>query len=142
MTKKKEIELARKFFDLIFREVENGEDVIYDFIDPECRYKTLCDKLNNETVKEVLELGFKQKYGEEWHEGKGEQDNVDPLYDAKAAGNAAAMREALKRLLNLAYEVQDLNSEDGPKTSVPTQFIIDVTKSALSAPSAQLRRRE
>lgn len=134
MTKKKEIELARKFFDLIFREVENGEDVIYDFIDPECRYKTLCDKLNNETVKEVLELGFKQKYGEEWHEGKGEQDNVDPLYDAKAAGNAAAMREALKRLLNLAYEVQDLNSEDGPKTSVPTQFIIDVTKSALSAP--------
>ena len=75
MTKKKEIEIARKFFDLIFREVENGEDVIYDFIDPECRYKTLCDQLNNETVKEVLELGFKQKYGEEWHGGKGENDD-------------------------------------------------------------------
>lgn len=51
--------------------------------------------------------------------------------------NAAAMREALKRLLNLAYEVQDLNSEDGPKTSVPTQFIIEVTKSALAAPPRQ-----
>ena len=50
--------------------------------------------------------------------------------------NNAAMREALKRLLNLAYEVQDANSECeyGPKTSVPTQFLIDVAKSALSAP--------
>ena len=102
MTKKKEIELARKFFDLIFREVENGEDVIYDFIDPECRYKALCDKLNNETVKEVLELGFKQKYGEEWHGGKGEQDNVDTLYDAKAVGNAAAMREEVAGIRNTA----------------------------------------
>lgn len=51
------------------------------------------------------------------------------------ANNMAAMREALKRLLNLAYEVQDLNSEDGPKTSVPAQFVIDVAKSALSAPA-------
>ena len=51
-----------------------------------------------------------------------------------AVGDAAKLREALETLLNLAYEVQDANSEYGPKTSVPAQFIIDVAKSALSAP--------
>lgn len=52
------------------------------------------------------------------------------------SNNTKAMREALKRLLNLAYEVQDLNSECeyGPKTSVREQFVIDVAKAALSAP--------
>lgn len=44
------------------------------------------------------------------------------------------LREALETLLNLAYEVQDANSEYGPKTSVPTQFVIDVAKSALAEP--------
>lgn len=44
------------------------------------------------------------------------------------------LREALKTLLNLAYEVQDANSEYGPKTSVPAQFIIDVAKPALAEP--------
>lgn len=44
------------------------------------------------------------------------------------------LRAALGTLLNLAYEVQDANSEYGPKTSVPTQFVIDVAKSALAAP--------
>ena len=132
MTKKKEIELARKFFDLIFREVENGEDVIYDFINPECRYKTLCDKLNNETVKEVLELGFKQKYGEEWHGGRGEQDNVNPLYDAKAVGNAAAMREVLEALSAWANIVKD-NPKD--KTAMEcVEFIETVVSSALAEP--------
>lgn len=132
MTKKKEIELARKFFDLIFREVENGEDVIYDFINPECRYKTLCDKLNNETVKEVLELGFKQKYGEEWHGGRGEQDNVNPLYDAKAVGNAAAMREVLEALSAWANIVKD-NPKD--KTAMEcVGFVETVVSSALAAP--------
>lgn len=132
MTKKKEIELARKFFDLIFREVENGEDVIYDFINPECRYKTLCDKLNNETVKEVLELGFKQKYGEEWHGGRGEQDNVNPLYDVKAVGNAAAMREVLEALSAWANIVKD-NPKD--KTAMEcVEFIETVVSSALAAP--------
>lgn len=48
--------------------------------------------------------------------------------------NMQKMREALETLLNLAYEVQDANSEYGPKISVPAQFIIDVAKSALSAP--------
>ena len=128
MTKKKEIELARKFFDLIFREVENGEDVIYDFIDPECRYKTLCDKLNNETVKEVLELGFKQKYGEEWHGGKREQDNVAPLYDVKAVGNGAKMREALQTIHD---RVNSLDEECG----VDPIEVRDIARAALgSAP--------
>lgn len=67
MNKQVEIELARKFFDHIFAEVENGDDVIYEFIDPECEHENLCDKLNNYTVKEVLALGFRQKYGTDWH---------------------------------------------------------------------------
>ena len=133
MTKKKEIELARKFFDLIFREVENGEDVIYDFIDPECRYKTLCDKLNNETVKEVLELGFKQKYGEEWHGGKGEQDNVDPLYDAKAVGNAA---EAMAKFRE-AYEFAEEFLRDYGTDWKLHNKLCDMLKSALAAPPRQ-----
>ena len=48
-------------------------------------------------------------------------------------GDCAKLREALETLLNLAYEVQDANSEYGPKTSVSAQFIIDVAKSALDA---------
>ena len=49
------------------------------------------------------------------------------------SGDSAKLREALETLLNLAYEVQDANSEYGPKTSVSAQFIIDVAKSALDA---------
>ena len=52
------------------------------------------------------------------------------------------LREALETLLNLAYEVQDANSEYGPKTSVPTQFFIDVAKSTLSAPPRNCDRPE
>ena len=51
----------------------------------------------------------------------------------KERGDYAKLREALETLLNLAYEVQDANSEYGPKTSVSAQFIIDVAKSALDA---------
>lgn len=44
------------------------------------------------------------------------------------------LREALETLLNLAYEVQDANSECGPTTCIPAQFIIDTVKSALAEP--------
>ena len=64
-------------------------------------------------------------------------DWLKELRDMKSrnVGNAAAMREALETLLNLAWVVQDENSEGGPRTRVPEQFIIEVAKSALSAPA-------
>ena len=74
MTKKQEIELARQFFDHVFDEVDMDEDVVYEFIDPECKYDDLCDKLNNDTVREVIEMGFKQKYGVCWHADGKEKD--------------------------------------------------------------------
>ena len=69
ITEKKKIELARRFFELVFDDVEQGEDVIYEFLDPECRYgEELIDMFNNYTVKEVISIGFKQKYGVDWEE--------------------------------------------------------------------------
>lgn len=49
-------------------------------------------------------------------------------------GDAAKLREALEALLNLAYEVEDMNSDTGPRTSIPTKFVIDTAKAALAAP--------
>lgn len=67
--KNTEIELARRFF----REVPNAielDDVIYEVVDPECEYgDRLCKILNNDTVLEVLKLGFKAKYGVDMVEG-------------------------------------------------------------------------
>lgn len=54
--------------------------------------------------------------------------------EVQSENNMQKMREALETLLNLAYEVQDANSEYGPKTSVPARFIIDLAKSALAEP--------
>lgn len=49
-------------------------------------------------------------------------------------GNAAAMREALEAMRNLAYEVQDMNREGDVKTSMPTAWVIDIVSAALSKP--------
>ncbi len=69
MNKTAEVELARKFFDRIYDVIKDGDDVIYELIDPDFEYGvTLCAKLNIETVKEVIEIGFRQRYGVPWHE--------------------------------------------------------------------------
>ena len=71
ITKKKEVELARKFFDEVMGEVEDGDDFIYEALDPDFKFgDSLCEVLNNDVVREVLSLGFKAKYGEEWHRAK------------------------------------------------------------------------
>lgn len=76
ITEEKKIELARRFFELVFDDVEQGEDVIYEFLDPECKYgEELIDTFNNDTVKEVISIGFKQKYGVDWEEKKVGSDN-------------------------------------------------------------------
>ena len=66
ISKEKEIELAQKFFKYIWYQIELGDDYIYCYVDPECEHGDhLCEILNNDTVLEVLKLGFKEKYGVE-----------------------------------------------------------------------------
>lgn len=69
MKKADEIELARKFLDHVYDMIEDGDDTIYELLDPECKYgDDLTRRLNNDTVREILALGFKAKYGDDWHE--------------------------------------------------------------------------
>ena len=60
-----EIELARRFFTEVGNVLEDDmDDSVYEVVDPECEYgDRLCKILNNDTVHEVLKLGFKAKYG-------------------------------------------------------------------------------
>ena len=70
ITKKKEIELAQKFFRHIWSHIEDGDDYIYEEIDPECEFgEELCKVLNFDVVLEVIKIGFKAKYGEEFRCG-------------------------------------------------------------------------
>lgn len=62
-----ELELARKFFEHVFSATEDLDDTIYELLDPACKYGAeLCDRFNVDLIQEVIALGFKQKYGEEW----------------------------------------------------------------------------
>lgn len=66
-------------------------------------------------------------------------DTVKLLCDAieYQREQATKLREALEALLNLAYEVEDMNSDSGPRTSMPTKFVIDTAKAALATTSSQ-----
>lgn len=69
-----EIELARRFLDHVYDMIEVGDDTIYEMLDPECKYgDALLKRLNNDTIREILALGFKAKYGEDWHEPERER---------------------------------------------------------------------
>ena len=66
LNKVDEIKLARRFLDSVYDMIEDGDDIIYEMLDPECKYgDTLLRRLNNNTVREILALGFKAKYGED-----------------------------------------------------------------------------
>jgi len=61
-----DIEIARKFFNAVLEQVDSYlDDTIYELVDPDFIHPNLCDKLNFETIGEVVRLGFKAKYGEE-----------------------------------------------------------------------------
>ena len=69
MKRADEIENGRKFLDRVYAMIEAGDDAVYRLLDPECKYgDKLMRRLNNYTVREILALGFKAKYGEDWHE--------------------------------------------------------------------------
>lgn len=66
LSKKKKMEFAREFFKRICdMQWYDLDDTFYDDLDPECEYgEELCDAFNVDTVKEVIKLGFYEKYGE------------------------------------------------------------------------------
>lgn len=64
-----EIKLAREFLDHVYDMIEDGDDTVYELLDPECKYgDELLRRLNNDTIRDILALGFRAKYGEDWHE--------------------------------------------------------------------------
>lgn len=64
ITSKTKPELAQKFFELVWNQIEEGTDFIYEELDPEGDYgDELCKLFNNDTVLKVLRIGFRQMYG-------------------------------------------------------------------------------
>ena len=71
ITEKTKPELAQRFFELVWKEIENGTDYIYEELDPECEYgAALCEEFNNDTILEVLRIGFRDKFGQDLKCGK------------------------------------------------------------------------
>ena len=70
MSPDKEKELAQEFFRHIWEGIESQDDNIYADIDPECEFGDLCEVLNNDTVLEVIRIGFRQKYDEDFKYGQ------------------------------------------------------------------------
>lgn len=118
-----------------------------------CHTNTIVDclvKLAADNLADKLEDALRIEESKHREEVKSLQATIKKLNDAlteqsgKLGNNAAIrkeatmannkLREALETLLNLAYEVQDANSECGPKTCISAQFIIDTAKSALAEP--------
>lgn len=56
--------LAQRFFELVWNEIEENGDSIYESLDPDYEYgDELCKLFNNDTVLKVLRIGFRQMYG-------------------------------------------------------------------------------
>lgn len=67
MTKEQRLDLAREFFRQVILSIEAiADDEIYAEIDPDYEFgDTLPTEFNNETIMEVIRLGFKEKYKDE-----------------------------------------------------------------------------
>lgn len=66
ITEKTRTELAQKFFELVWDRIEDGDDTIYEELDPEGDYgDALCEAFNNDTILEVLQIGFREKFGQD-----------------------------------------------------------------------------
>lgn len=71
LTEKTKTEFAQKFFELVWNQIEEGTDFIYEGIDPEDEYgDELCKLFNNDTILEVLRIGFREKFGQDLKCGK------------------------------------------------------------------------
>ena len=71
ITQKKKLELAQRFFELVWNQIEEDTDFIYEELDPEGDYgDALCEEFNNDTILEVLRIGFREKFGQDLECGK------------------------------------------------------------------------
>lgn len=71
ISKSARLKLAQKFFELVWDQIEEVSDFIYEELDPECDYgDALCEEFNNDTVLEVLRIGFRKKFGQDLKCGK------------------------------------------------------------------------
>lgn len=72
ISKSARLKLAQQFFELIWNNIEEGTDFLYDELDPDCEYDgdELCKEFNNDTILEVLRIGFRKKFGQELECGK------------------------------------------------------------------------
>lgn len=71
ITTKTKLRLAQQFFELVWNQIEEGTDFIFEELDPECEYgDELCKLFNNDTILEVLQIGFRKKFGEDLKCGK------------------------------------------------------------------------
>ena len=68
---KNKLLVAQRFFELVWNRIEDGDDTIYEELAPEGEYgDALCKEFNNDTILEVLRIGFREKYGETLKCGK------------------------------------------------------------------------
>lgn len=72
ISKSARLELAQRFFELVWDNIEEGTDFLYEELDPEGDYDgdELCKEFNNDTILEVLRIGFREKFGEDLKCGK------------------------------------------------------------------------
>ena len=72
INKKTELKLAQRFFELVWDNIKEGSDFLYDELDPDCEYDgdELCKEFNNDTILEVLRIGFRKKFGRDLKCGK------------------------------------------------------------------------
>ncbi|MBQ1429885.1 MAG: hypothetical protein IIZ06_09500 [Kiritimatiellae bacterium] len=103
--------------DIIAEKRRQADEIERDVSEKMKRNKMISDRYARELIADI----------------RREADRLEAAH-RRERGDAAKLREALEALLNLAYEVEDMNSDSGPRTSMPTKFVIDTAKSALSAP--------
>ena len=72
ISKSDRLKLAQRFFELVWNNIEEGTDFLYDVLDPDCEYNgdDLCKEFNNDTILEVLRIGFREMFGKELKCGK------------------------------------------------------------------------
>lgn len=71
ISKSARLKLAQQFFELVWNNIEEGTDFIYEELDSEGDYgEALCEEFNNDTILEVLRIGFLKKFGQDLKCGK------------------------------------------------------------------------
>ena len=121
LTRKTEAKFARILFDAVMDAAENQDDMIYELMDPEYEYgdEELCNRLGVDAIREVISLGFKAKYGEDWITAPAEKRVVvcDNPFEALDTNRRDFFETVIRELLNgvtcdYAGKIADAIAED------------------------------